>query len=1034
MPGLSIGAPSPDEGYQEHDLIPRWLLEWPEDQRAELAVQLLRSVSPSTLSLAYRRLTPLIEYRDFLVLLPYELADAETLYHAALVSKAWNRCASDWSVWKALFLKRGWAANEDMINWYLKSSLQFWQLSMHPDYELPEVALEKRRAVEDLSDEGDGIDGDVDDDGDMAHTPSGPEDGTHDPAMLLGRFPKSIHDLPTDVLMEQISDEDEQFFTPVANSQQLQPICSSFGTTAHDDTLATSQFLEPLVDQDVATITASSTETADPKASSSSSSRAATFPRSNNPSSKYNRFLISPSNILPTIHRPRLPTYTLSGSFMAPPSILKRGLNRSTPPPIRIPPRVDAATSAPGLRPSKFFHQYSVPFMKASGFGSPAPISPVSPGSPTLPATTTDGSSPQPNKGLWNTIRHGVMGVSGVAPWQSLQPQRLMNSSGTTDHNHHSNNNSSSDESSPEGGTLSPTSPSHRNAHHSSHHRMFHSLSPSFPAWLSHLPSPLTHSSKHHREGGSGSTGPSAAAVVAAAAAAAAASARATDLCSASEVGGSRRFSIRRRDIPHAIPFGSPTAPAPSQVLGPDTMAIHQCMETQRPAVNWKYLYQQRKRLESNWAHGRHRAKELPGHKEGIYCIQFDEHKIVSGSRDNTIKVWDFATGECLRTYVGHGASVLCLQYDDDRIVSGSSDMSIIVWELDTGRILQRLTGHSDSVLNVRMEKDTVVSCSKDRTVKIWQAKDGTLVRTLVGHRAAVNAVQFSPEGSYNNLTGSGRLVVSASGDRTIRIWSFDTGECLRTLEDHERGIACIQFEGDTVISGSSDQTIKIWDLARGECLKTLEGHKDLVRTLQFHKGRIISGGYDETIKIWDQATGALLVDLQGGHAHRIFKLQFNDSKIVSCSQDQKDEQEEDRTGASSVSTPASPNSASSGSTGTIDQPGRPLVLNMAHTHKGFKRHGWHGSKKTKNFKQIITMEKSKEWKPNTPTFWNIEALPSMIPPKKYCDITGLEARYTDPKTRLRYHSVEVYQLIKNQPIGVVQLYLGLRNAAVVLK
>ncbi|KAK3804608.1 MAG: YL1 nuclear protein C-terminal domain-containing protein [Benniella sp.] len=67
-------------------------------------------------------------------------------------------------------------------------------------------------------------------------------------------------------------------------------------------------------------------------------------------------------------------------------------------------------------------------------------------------------------------------------------------------------------------------------------------------------------------------------------------------------------------------------------------------------------------------------------------------------------------------------------------------------------------------------------------------------------------------------------------------------------------------------------------------------------------------------------------------------------------------------------------------------------------------------------------------------TDWNIEALPSMTPQKKYCDITGLEAKYTDPKTRLRYHSTEVYQLIKNQPIGVVQRYLGLRNAAVVLK
>ncbi|KAG9067284.1 INO80 complex subunit C [Linnemannia hyalina] len=135
---------------------------------------------------------------------------------------------------------------------------------------------------------------------------------------------------------------------------------------------------------------------------------------------------------------------------------------------------------------------------------------------------------------------------------------------------------------------------------------------------------------------------------------------------------------------------------------------------------------------------------------------------------------------------------------------------------------------------------------------------------------------------------------------------------------------------------------------------------------------------------------------------------------------------------ASSIT--GSPTNSTSGAA-LVEQTAPALpVTNMAHIHKPFKKPGWHASKKTKNLKQIITADKAKEWKANTPTYWNIEALPSMTPQKKYCDITGLEARYTDPKTRLRYHSTEVYQLIKSQPIGVVQQYLGLRNAAVVLK
>ncbi|KAG0048505.1 chromatin-remodeling complex subunit ies6 [Gryganskiella cystojenkinii] len=131
----------------------------------------------------------------------------------------------------------------------------------------------------------------------------------------------------------------------------------------------------------------------------------------------------------------------------------------------------------------------------------------------------------------------------------------------------------------------------------------------------------------------------------------------------------------------------------------------------------------------------------------------------------------------------------------------------------------------------------------------------------------------------------------------------------------------------------------------------------------------------------------------------------------------------------------ASPTSSNNGATDSSSSSSSlPGLVNMAHIHKPFKKPGWQPAKKTKNLKQIITLEKAKEWKTSTPTYWNIEALPSMTPQKKYCDITGLEAKYTDPKTRLRYHSTEVYQSIKNQPIGVVQQFLGLRNAAVVLK
>ena len=72
------------------------------------------------------------------------------------------------------------------------------------------------------------------------------------------------------------------------------------------------------------------------------------------------------------------------------------------------------------------------------------------------------------------------------------------------------------------------------------------------------------------------------------------------------------------------------------------------------------------------------------------------------------------------------------------------------------------------------------------------------LRRVLVGHRAAVNVVDFDS-----------RFIVSASGDRTIKVWNTATCEFVRTLNGHKRGIACLQYRGKLIVSGSSDNTIR---------------------------------------------------------------------------------------------------------------------------------------------------------------------------------------------------------------------------------
>ncbi|KAI8640750.1 WD40-repeat-containing domain protein [Parasitella parasitica] len=317
---------------------------------------------------------------------------------------------------------------------------------------------------------------------------------------------------------------------------------------------------------------------------------------------------------------------------------------------------------------------------------------------------------------------------------------------------------------------------------------------------------------------------------------------------------------------------------------GADIVNPHYDPASDTRFINWQVLYQNRLNIERRWKNGSCKVRMFPPvncpvadlHTEGVYCIQFDKEKMVTGSRDRTIKVWDIQTGRCKMTLRGHTGSVLCLQYDAQYVFSGSSDTNLIVTDMETGEVKRTLTGHRDSVLSLRLVKtNQVISCSKDRTLRLWDRNTGELIRLFSGHRAAVNAVQWN-----NNR------IVSASGDRTIKIWDLENGACLKTLESHTRGVACVEFDGSFIVSGSSDQTIKVWDAVSGECVYTLVGHTELVRTIQLDPiaKRIISGCYNGHLKIWSLDEGRALRDLGQATEGRILNLKFDFSKIACCS------------------------------------------------------------------------------------------------------------------------------------------------------
>ena len=101
----------------------------------------------------------------------------------------------------------------------------------------------------------------------------------------------------------------------------------------------------------------------------------------------------------------------------------------------------------------------------------------------------------------------------------------------------------------------------------------------------------------------------------------------------------------------------------------------------------------------------------LLGHADSVYCVEFDSYKIVTGSRDKTIKVWSLKSGKLKATLRGHEGSVLCLKFDSTGfMVSGSSDRKILVWDLGRAEIKKAMLGHNGGVLDIRMDKKWIVS------------------------------------------------------------------------------------------------------------------------------------------------------------------------------------------------------------------------------------------------------------------------------------------------------------------------------------
>lgn len=258
--------------------------------------------------------------------------------------------------------------------------------------------------------------------------------------------------------------------------------------------------------------------------------------------------------------------------------------------------------------------------------------------------------------------------------------------------------------------------------------------------------------------------------------------------------------------------------------------------------------------------------KKLSARSDRVKCVDFhpSEPWTLSALYSGNIFIWDYNTQTLVKQFEVCNLPVRCAKFVTRKqwIATASDDMHIRVFNYNSLEKAHEFEAHTDYIRYIAVHPTLpyLLSCSDDMSIKLWDwDKNWQNLQAFEGHAHYVMMCQWNPKDA--------NIFASCSLDRSIKVWGVSggagggTSSCHFTLTGHQRGVNCVEYspggEKPYIISGSDDRSIKIWDYQTKQCIQTLTGHTNNVSYALFHPALpiILTGSEDGTVRIWHGST-----------------------------------------------------------------------------------------------------------------------------------------------------------------------------------